>query len=210
MFERFTEETRQVVIRAQAEARQLDHGYIGTEHLLLGLLENEDELPARVLAPAGVDAETVRSVALARVGRGKEPPGRQIPFTTRAKRVLELGLREALRLRHKMIRPGHLLLGLLSVEDGTAVRILVDLGVVPETLRLRLLEELGAPDLEDLRVVQTNVVLTLKPDEELQHLLRAAGALALRAQRDEISVADLLAVLAERRDAASSQDEEAG
>jgi ATP-dependent Clp protease ATP-binding subunit ClpA len=210
MFERFTEETRQVVIKAQGEARQLGHGYIGTEHLLLGLLENESDLPAQALAPAGIDAETVRSVILTRIGRGKETPGRQIPFTTRAKRALELGLREALRLRHKMIRPAHLLLGLLSVEDATAVRMLVDLGVAPETLRMRLLEGLGAPDLEDLRVVQTNVVLTLKPDDELQRLLREAGANALRAQRDEISVDDLLAVLDRDRDAASSHDEEAG
>jgi ATP-dependent Clp protease ATP-binding subunit ClpC len=86
MFERFNEDARQVVVTAQEEARQLDHGYIGTEHMLLGLLESADESPAQALGAFGVDAERVRSEIVKRVGRGKEPPGRQIPSNSASAR----------------------------------------------------------------------------------------------------------------------------
>lgn len=118
MFERFSEASRQVVVHAQEIARELSHAYIGTEHLLLAMILNVEEIPAQVLGSFGVEAETVRTLVIQRVGRGGELTGAQIPFTPRAKKTLELGLREALSLRHNAIRPGHLFLGLLRVEEG--------------------------------------------------------------------------------------------
>jgi ATP-dependent Clp protease ATP-binding subunit ClpC len=204
VFERFTEAARQVVVKAQEAARELDHGYIGTEHLLLGLLADVGELPAQVLGPFGVNSERVHAEILTRVGRGKEPPtGAQIPFRPQAKKCLELGLREALTLRHKMIRPGHLLLGLLRVEDGLAFRMLVDLNVSPHAVREVLLERLGGPDPEGdperraTRTVTADVRFTVGPDSQLVRLMRAAGGRAMREARDEFGVADLLAVIRE-------------
>jgi hypothetical protein len=145
MFERFTERARHVVVLAQEEARMLKHNYIGTEHLLLGLLREKEGLAARALESAGVSLERVRAEIVGIVGSGEEVTTGQIPFTPRAKNVMELGLREALSLGHNYIGTEHLLLGLAREGDGVAVRILGELGVEPERLRGEVIEMLSGP-----------------------------------------------------------------
>src|ERR1700675_2295674 len=123
LFERFTERARQVVVLAQDEARRLNHNYIGTEHILLGLLREEEGLAARVLKSLDVTPEQVRAQVARIVGQGSETVTGQIPFTPRAKKVLELSLREALSLGHSYIGTEHVLLGLVRENDGVAARI---------------------------------------------------------------------------------------
>ncbi len=135
MFERFTERARQVVVLAQEEARTLRHNYIGTEHILLGLLREEEGLAARVLESLDITVERVRAQVVRIVGSGEEVTSGQIPFTPRAKRVLELALREALSLGHDYIGTEHILLGLVRENDGVAARILLDFGADSETIR---------------------------------------------------------------------------
>jgi ATP-dependent Clp protease ATP-binding subunit ClpC len=135
VFERFTERARQVVVLAQAEARALNHNYIGTEHLLLGLLRKEEGVGAKVLESLGVTLEEVRAQVARIVGHGEEVASGTIPFTPRAKRVLELSLQEALRLGHNHIGTEHLLLGLARENQGVASRILLDFGVDDEKIR---------------------------------------------------------------------------
>src|SRR5215217_5134110 len=126
MFERFTERARQVVVLAQEEARTLKHNYIGTEHILLGLLREEEGLAARVLESLDITVERVRAQVVRIVGSGEEVTSGQIPFTPRAKKVLELALREALSLGHNYIGTEHILLGLVRENEGVAARILLD------------------------------------------------------------------------------------
>ncbi len=135
MFERFTQPARQSVVGAQDEARRLDHDYIGTEHLLLGLLREPDTIAARVLHQLGVSLEGARGDVEAIVGRGAETPSGHIPFTPRAKKTLELSLREALGLGHNYIGTEHILLGLLREGGGVAVMALGRRGVTPERIR---------------------------------------------------------------------------
>jgi ATP-dependent Clp protease ATP-binding subunit ClpC len=135
VFERFTERARQVVVLAQDEARRLQHNYIGTEHLLLGLLREEEGIAARVLGSLGVTADEVRAEVERVVGQGDEVPTGQIPFTPRAKHALERSLREALTLGHKHIGTEHVLLGVVSEENGVAARILEELGASAEKVR---------------------------------------------------------------------------
>ena len=126
MFERFSGQARQVVVLAQEEARELDHNYIGTEHLLLGLLAPSESLASASLNALGYTHDGVRDSLVAIVGRGKASPGGHIPFTPRAKKVLELSLREALQLKHNYIGTEHILLGLLREGEGRAAQILAD------------------------------------------------------------------------------------
>jgi ATP-dependent Clp protease ATP-binding subunit ClpA len=125
MFERFSGQARHVVVSAQEEARELDHNYIGTEHLLLGLLTS-DSLASASLNALGYTRDDVQAELVAIVGRGKASPGGHIPFTPRAKKVLELSLREALQLKHNYIGTEHILLGLLREGEGMAAEILAD------------------------------------------------------------------------------------
>ncbi len=125
MFERFTDRARRVVVLAQEEARGLKHNYIGTEHLLLGLLE-PGGIAAQALTRFGMTATGTREEVAARVGRGSEPPKGRIPFTPRAKKALELSLREALSLSHNYIGTEHILLGLIREGDGVAAQILAE------------------------------------------------------------------------------------
>jgi ATP-dependent Clp protease ATP-binding subunit ClpC len=141
MFERFTERARQVVVLAQEEARILKHNYIGTEHILLGLLREEEGLAARVLESLHITVEEVRAQVARIVGQGDEVTAGQIPFTPRAKKVLELSLREALGLGHNYIGTEHVLLGLLREGEGVAVRILAGF-TDPERIRQELLSTL--------------------------------------------------------------------
>ena len=141
-FERFTERARQVVVLAQDEARALGHGYIGTEHLLLGLVREQEGLAARVLEAVGVTLEAVRSRIAA---AGEAAPTGQIPFTPRAKKVLELGLREAVGLKHNHIGTEHILLGSVREGEGVAMRILQELGVDADRVRGETTRLLSAP-----------------------------------------------------------------
>jgi len=143
MFERFTERARQVVVLAQDEARIVRHNYIGTEHLLLGLLREDEGLAGRVLVDLGVSLEDVRAQVARIIGAGDEAATGQIPFTPRAKKVLELSLREAMALGHNYIATEHILLGLLRENEGVAVRILLDLGVDAEKIRHEIVRKLG-------------------------------------------------------------------
>jgi Clp amino terminal domain, pathogenicity island component len=135
MFERFTERARQVVVLSQEESRTLKHNYIGTEHILLGLLREEEGLAARVLERLGVTVERVRTQVVRIVGYGEDVPSGQIPFTPRAKKVLELALREALGLGHDYIGTEHILLGLVRENEGVAARILLDFDADSEKVR---------------------------------------------------------------------------
>jgi Clp amino terminal domain, pathogenicity island component len=145
VFERFTEQARQVVVLAQEEARTLKHNYIGTEHILLGLLREEEGLGARVLANVDITIERVRGQVVRIVGSGEEATSGQIPFTPRAKQILEMALREALSLGHDYIGPEHILLGLVRENDGVAARILLDFGADPETIRQEMRRMLSGP-----------------------------------------------------------------
>jgi hypothetical protein len=145
VFERFTEHGRQAVVLAQEEARLLSHNYIGTEHVLLGLIREQNGIAAAVLESAGVTLDRVRETVTAIVGRGEEPSSGQIPFTPRAKRTLEAAGHESLRLGHSEVGTEHLLLGLLSELDGVAVRVLVNCGVEAAQVRAQTLSRLSAP-----------------------------------------------------------------
>ena len=145
MFERFTERARQVVVLAQEEARTLKHDYIGTEHILLGLLRVEDGLAARALENLDVTIERVRGQVVRIVGSGQELTSGQIPLTPRAKKVLELALREALSLGHNYIGTEHILLGLVRHDEGVAVRILLDFDADSEKIRGEVIHMLSGP-----------------------------------------------------------------
>jgi ATP-dependent Clp protease ATP-binding subunit ClpA len=142
MFERFTDRARRVVVLAQEEARQLDHNYIGTEHILLALLGEGNGVAFRVLERYGMGFEGAREEVKARVGTGTGAPKGHIPFTPRAKKVLELALREALQLQHNYIGTEHLLLGLIREDEGVGAQVLKQ----------------HAPDLGDIAVIRTAVV----------------------------------------------------
>ena len=143
MFERFTERARQVVVLAQDEARTLKHNYIGTEHILLGLLREQEGLAARVLDSLDITVEEVRAQVARIIGQGDEVTAGQIPFTPRAKKVLELALREALSLGHNYIGTEHILLGLVRENEGVAARILLDFDADAEKIRNEILRVLS-------------------------------------------------------------------
>jgi ATP-dependent Clp protease ATP-binding subunit ClpC len=143
MFERFTERARKVVVLAQEEARHFNHNYIGTEHLLLGLLREDEGVAARALASLNVTLDEVREQVESIVGYGEEGTGAQAPFTPRSKKVLELALREALQLGHNYIGTEHILLGLVRESEGVAARVLSNLDVDPDKVRREVVRMLG-------------------------------------------------------------------
>ncbi len=146
MFERFTDRSRRVLVLAQEEARLLDHIFIGTEHLLLGLIHENDGVAAQALDSLGVTLDAVRSDVARRLGEGHYPPGGAPPFTPRAKKVLELSLRECLQLGHSFIGTEHLLLGLVREGEGFACQVLVGMGVDLTKVRQRTIELMGLPE----------------------------------------------------------------
>src|SRR5512136_2732546 len=155
MFERFTERARQVIVLAQEEARALRHNYIGTEHLLLGLLREADGVAARVLGSLEVNLDEVRADVARIVGEGDSESQGQIPFTPRAKKVLELALREALSLGHNYIGTEHILLGLMRESEGVAARILNDLDVDADRARQEVMSVLSGPSRRPARGATT-------------------------------------------------------
>jgi hypothetical protein len=140
IFQRFTEPARGVVAASQDEARELGHGWIGTEHLLLGVAGSGDEFASRVLAEAGLGIEELRKDIEELVDQPVEPPRGRIPFTRRAKKVLELALREALSLGDNFIGVEHVLIALAREQDGAAGKILAEHGLDVDTLRARIAE----------------------------------------------------------------------
>jgi ATP-dependent Clp protease ATP-binding subunit ClpC len=188
MFERFTDRARKAVKHAQEEARDLGHNHIGTEHVLIGLLTDPESIGARALAAFGMSLEAVRADVERIVGRGEGAPAGHIPFTPRAKKVLELSLREALKLRHNYIGTEHIVLGLVREGEGLAARILVDSGADLPPLRrevLRLLSS-GAVDLAgaepprerlvaDIEALYDEITRLAKEVERLTDLLRRHG-----------------------------------
>ncbi len=143
MFERFTDRARRVVVLAQEEARTMSHNYIGTEHILLGLIHEGEGLASLVLDSCGVRLDHVRGFVEREVGHGAKSPGGHIPFTPRAKKVLELSLREALQLRHNYIGTEHILLGLIREGEGLAAQALADAGADLADVRQRVLDRVG-------------------------------------------------------------------
>ena len=135
MFERFTDRARRVVVLAQDEARALNHNYIGTEHLLLGLIHEGEGVAAKALESMQISLDAVRAQVVEVIGEGQAAPSGHIPFTPRAKKVLELSLREALQLGHNYIGTEHILLGLLREGEGTAAQVLIKLGADLSSVR---------------------------------------------------------------------------
>jgi ATP-dependent Clp protease ATP-binding subunit ClpA len=149
MFERFTNRARHVVVLSQEEARLLSHNYIGTEHILLGLLGEPESIGGQVLAGFGLTLDGVRGEVVEKIGRGKSAPAGHIPFTPRAKKTLELSLREALSIKHNYIGTEHILLGLIREGEGVAAQILRD-----------------HADLLEIRAAVLNAVSATDPGEE--------------------------------------------
>ena len=175
MFERFTDQARRVVVLAQEEARLLDHGYIGTEHLLLGLIHEGEGVAARVLERLEISLLKVRSEVEEIIGRGGSAPVGHIPFTPRAKKVLEMSLREALALGHNYIGTEHMLLGLVREGEGVAAVVLVKLGADLHRVREAVTEVVGG-----------DVVLAAPLPGPGRHL-----RLRLRSGRIDLSIEDL-------------------
>ena len=146
MFERYTERARNVVVSAQDEARKAHHNYVGTEHLLLGLLREKDTLAEKVLTLFDVTEDEVRQLMTGIVGVGDSAlQGVQLPFSPRSKKVLELSLREALSLGHNYIGTEHILLGLVREDDGVACQILFDIGLTADKVRDEVIRMLSGP-----------------------------------------------------------------
>lgn len=143
MFERFTDRARRVVVLAQDEARRLNQNYIGTEHLLLGLIHEGDGIAARALETMGISLEAVRAQVIEIIGEGEQPTTGHIPFTPRARKVLEFSMREALQLGHNYIGTEHILLGLLREGDGVAAQVLIKLGADLNNVRQTVIELLS-------------------------------------------------------------------
>jgi hypothetical protein len=143
LFERFTDRARRVVVLAQEEARLLNHNYIGTEHILLGLIHEGEGVAAKALESLGISLEAVRSQVEEIIGQGGSSPSGHIPFTPRAKKVLELSLREALQLGHNYIGTEHILLGLIREGEGVAAQVLVKLGADLSRVRQQVIQLLS-------------------------------------------------------------------
>jgi Clp amino terminal domain, pathogenicity island component len=175
MFERFTNQSRRAVVLAQEEARELHHSYIGTEHLLLGMLREGTGSAARALTSMDVTLDAARQAVEASVGRGKhQQPSGHIPFTPRAKKALELALRESLQLGQNYIGTGHLLLGLITQGDDVAIGILGQLHADVTDLRTRAIRELADdPEQEEAGVVRVRparLATTLRLPAEVRNL----------------------------------------
>ena len=140
MFERFDQRARRVVVRAQEEARMLNHNYIGTEHILLGLIHEGDGVAAKALESLGISLAVVRQQVEEIIGRGEQAPSGHMPFTKRAKLALELSLRESLQFNHGYIGAEHILLGLIREGDGVAAKVLVDVGADLNQMRQEMLQ----------------------------------------------------------------------
>ena len=181
MFERFTDRARRVVVLAQEEARGLNHNYIGTEHILLGLIHEGEGVAAQALGALGISLEAVRSQVREIIGQGQTAPGGHIPFTPRAKKILELSLREALQLKHNYIGTEHILLGLIREGEGVAAQVLEKLGADLHRTRQTVLEVLSGPS--GAPIETTEVAERLARVEEVE---RRAVEVAAEFESEEV------------------------
>lgn len=170
MFERFTDRARRVVVQAQEEARLLNHSYIGTEHILLGLLREDEGVGVDALRVLGVEFGPARSMVEEIIGRGAKSPSGHIPFTPRAKKVLELSLRESLQLGHDYIGAEHILLGLIGEAEGVACQVLMGMGVTLESIRSKVYEITSTDPAAQERPMPRRMPFSRckHPDESLQ------------------------------------------
>jgi len=182
VFERFTDRARRVVVLAQEEARMLNHNYIGTEHILLGLLHEGEGAAYQALTALDISLDTVRAKVEEIIGTGQKEASGHIPFTPRAKKVLELSLRESLQLGHSYIGTEHILLGLVREGDGVAAQVLVNLGATLPKVRTEVVKAAESAPQED--VVET---LTFGSSS----LLSRVAALEARLAEVEARLAEL-------------------
>jgi ClpA/ClpB-like protein len=177
VFERFTDRARRVVVLAQEEARLLNHNYIGTEHVLLGMIHEGEGVAAQALAALGVSLERARAEVEEIIGHGGEAPSGHIPFTPRAKKVLEFSLREAIQLGHNHIGTEHILLGLIREGEGVAAQVLVKLGADLERARATVLELVssGAAGAAAAREVAREQVAFAEERTRQRMVMRGAG-----------------------------------
>jgi ATP-dependent Clp protease ATP-binding subunit ClpA len=220
MFERFTDRARRVVVLAQEEARMLNHNYIGTEHILLGLIHEGEGVAAKALESLGISLEAVRQQVEEIIGQGQQAPSGHIPFTPRAKKVLELSLREALQLGHNYIGTEHILLGLIREGEGVAAQVLVRLGANLIRVRLEVIQllhgsrpeptRIGLPERRRLSLVESRLDAL---DRRLAAIERRVGTgpdtADLDGQIEEVrSERESAAVAQEYEQAASLRDRE--
>ncbi len=186
MFERFTERARQVVVLAQEEARTLKCNYVGTEHILLGLIREEEGMAARVLQGLDITAERVRAQVVRIDGSGEVEIEGQISFTPRAKKVLELSLRQALGLGHNYVGTEHILLGLVRESEGVATRILLDFDADSEKIRNEVIRVLSRP---------SGAAVSQPLDSGSQAVVKDATMVAWRLGQSEVAPHHLLLAL---------------
>jgi ATP-dependent Clp protease ATP-binding subunit ClpA len=214
MFERFTDRARRVVVLAQQEARRLNHDYIGTEHILLGLIGEGKGVAARALESLGISLDAVRQQVEEIIGRGHQTPSGHIPFTPRAKKVLELSLRESLQLGHEYIGTEHILLGLLREGKGVAAQVLVKLGADLSQVRQQVIQLLhGHQEKEPMSARSTAGELRLLPavNARLEAVERRLTAIEQRVGTGpDLSDLDeqITQVCREKESAADAQDYE--
>jgi ATP-dependent Clp protease ATP-binding subunit ClpC len=189
MFERFTDRARRVVVLAQEEARLLNHNYLGTEHLLLGLIHEGEGVAAMALESLGISPEAARAQLEEIIGQGQSAPIGHIPFTPRAKKVFELSLREALQLGHNYIGTEHILLGLLREGEGVAAQVLVKLGADLSRVRQQVIQLLagyaGGQEIAEQAGARTRLVRMTVPEE-----LRQAEEELAQVRRDKEAAID--------------------
>jgi ATP-dependent Clp protease ATP-binding subunit ClpC len=166
VFERFTDRARRVLVLAQEEARLLNHNYIGTEHLLLGLIHEGEGVAAKALESLGISLQAVRTEVEEIIGQGQSAPTGHIPFTPRAKKVLELSLREAKQLGHNYIGTEHILLGLIREGEGVAAQVLVKLGAGLDRVRQQVIHVLSGSAAAGMEAgARTRLVRMTVPEE---------------------------------------------
>lgn len=158
MFERFTEEARRVIVYAQKEARNVNQNYIGTEHLLLGLMREEEGIAYKALTNLGVNLIDMRLQVANLIGKGVSTQVGHIPFTPQAKKTLEFSLSEALQLGHNHIGTEHILLGLIREGEGVAARVLINLGVDIQTVRIQILQLVGDDASKEMEITDAEAI----------------------------------------------------
>ena len=209
MFERFTDRARRVIVLAQEEARMLNHNYIGTEHILLGLVHEGEGVAAKALESLGISLDAVRQQVEEIIGQGQQAPSGHIPFTPRAKKVLELTQREALQLGHNRIGTEHILLGLIREGDGVAAQVLVMLGADLNRVRQQVIQLISGQQPGDQPTREGTPMTEAQAHPDL-----IEGRLAAIEQRvgtgpDTIDLDEqIVRVRRERRDAAAVQEYE--
>jgi ATP-dependent Clp protease ATP-binding subunit ClpA len=191
MFERFTDQARRVVVLAQEEARHLNHNYIGTEHLLLGLLREGEGVAAKALASLGISLEAGRIQVEEIVGQGLRAPTGHIPFTPRAKKVLELSLREALQLGHNYMGTEHILLGVIREGEGVAAQVLAAVGADDARVREQVVRLLTEEQIAQVRRQKEAAVEAGDVDRAAALRDREQQLLADRARREREWMADV-------------------